>query len=190
MPVDQHGNDHLAPALGQPPGELALRRNAAGQSGQLLGGLVGVRDGDDIGDGRAIDWREQQTFAVNVAKGRPPHVKHFIALPAPTGGRLARGGDHFQFHRTDPRVAHAQDVRQPLPVGGDGLFIGRRGGKIPVPELRAPRHGFIRLAQQEPVGPRHEIGGDVSCHRQRRGARQRFVRRGAQRQRSAQHCQQ
>src|SRR5208337_2535602 len=81
-PADQHWDDHPAPALGQTPRELALWRNAAGQSGELLGGLVGVRHSNDICDRRAIDRREQQSFSSYVSECRPARGKHLVVFSA------------------------------------------------------------------------------------------------------------
>ena len=48
--VDQHRHQDPAPALGQPPGELRFHRHARRQADELFRRLVGVGDGDHVGD--------------------------------------------------------------------------------------------------------------------------------------------
>ena len=55
----QRGNDDLASALRQTSRELTLRRNSTRQSGQLLRCLVSIRNGHDVGNGRAMGGPEQ-----------------------------------------------------------------------------------------------------------------------------------
>ena len=142
------------------PGDLTIPPGARG--------LVGVGHSDDIGDWSPMHGAEKQTLTGYVAEGGPAHRKHLIVLSSAAESRPGGSCDQLQFYLADSRVAHAQDVRQARPVGGERLLIGLPGGKVPVPESPACGRGFVQLAQQESIDPRNEVRSDVPRHHQRR----------------------
>ena len=64
-----------------------------------------------------MDWRQQQSFAMDVTEGRPTHGKNLIVCSPPTKGLPVGSGDQLELHLADPLIARAQNVRQALPVG-------------------------------------------------------------------------
>src|SRR5262249_34654188 len=96
LAADERRHDDAAAALSEATGKLRLRRHALHQAGYLLGRLVGVGDGDDIGDLLLSNRDEQQALAVDVADGRPAHRKDLEAGPLADERRLRRGGDQLR----------------------------------------------------------------------------------------------
>jgi hypothetical protein len=60
----------------------------------LFGSLVGVGDGDDVGDLLAFG-DEEQAFAVDLADGGPADGEDFVVFAAADGARVARRAERI-----------------------------------------------------------------------------------------------
>ncbi len=80
IPVDDDGDDDAAPAFGETAGELGFGKNAGDETGELFGGMGGVGDGDDGGDGRLAGGGQEEAFALDIGKGVPTDGVDFVAV--------------------------------------------------------------------------------------------------------------
>ena len=173
-PIDQRRNDHAATALGQPPGELRLGRDARRQSGQLFGRLIGIGNGDDVGHRPRVLGHQQQSFAVHAAHHRPANGKRLEMFAAPDQRRLRSRGHQLDGRDLRARVVGSDDLGQASPIRRDRrvVFFRRRDIALPVPRPLADRFG--NLSQQEPVDAGDHLFGQIALHFQRLRAGQRF----------------
>src|SRR5205823_1234750 len=123
LAADERRHEDATAVLGKAAGELRLRRHALDQADDLLGRLVGVWDGDDIGDLLLARRDEQQSLAVDIADRSPAHREDLEAAPLADERRLRRGGDQLRSVERDTRVAQAEDMPQSLAVRLDRLVV-------------------------------------------------------------------
>lgn len=92
--------------------------------------------------------------------------------------RLARGqqvgssdsADELGPDKRDSRVAHPQEVRQPLAVGLDRDVIDGSRAEVPLPTTLPLRRRLLGLPEQESIHLGDHRVGDISGHGERLGA--------------------
>ncbi len=172
LAVDEHRHDDAAAVLGQAASILRLGRHARDQADDLLGQQRSIRDGHHIRPLRIFGRHQQQALAVDVAKRRPAHGEDFEAVAAAKQGRPGGGAHELQVLKRYPRIAHTQDVGQSLTIAFNGALVIPGRGKIALPVATAALPCPASFAQQELVGPGHQVGGDVALQHQGCRARQ------------------
>ena len=95
-PIDQRRHDHAAAALGQPAGELRLGRDSRRKPGQLLGRLIGIGNGHDVGHGRPDLGTSSSPSLAHAAHDRPADGKGFEDLAAADQRRLRGRFDQLE----------------------------------------------------------------------------------------------
>ena len=171
------GHDHAAAALGQPARDLRFRRHARDQPDELLGRLVGVGDDDDVGDrsSRSPGTSSRPSPCTSPKAGQRTAKTSNVSPAASRSGRADRA-DKLRAVERHPRVAHAQDVRQPLAVGLDRGVVSGGGAEVSLPVHRRARRRLLDLPEQESIDPGDQGVGDISSHGQRLGAGKRLRR--------------
>ena len=173
--ADQRRDQHQTPVFRQSPGVLGSGRHAVGQPAEGFGRLirVGYRNyarGGSFSISVSISIRQQQqAFAVDLAHDRPADGKDLVAGPASDLGGLRSGRDEFQAIKRNSRVAHAQDVGQPLTIGLNRPTVSLGGRKISLPVFGPLGDRGSQLLQQKLICAVDETGRQIAGPRQRLG---------------------
>src|SRR5262249_32982359 len=80
LATDERRDEDAAAVFGQATGELRFGGHALGEATDLLGRLVGIGNGDDVGDSFAVG-NQQQSFAVHLPDGGPADGED-VVVPA------------------------------------------------------------------------------------------------------------
>ena len=169
--VDQGRDNHPAAALGQPPRHLSTQRDPAETRPTSCSG----------------NWSASgMTTTPAIPKPSPGSSSKPSPVTSPNAGQrmaktlyvwhvASRSGradraDELRTRERDSRVAHPQDVRQPLAVGLDRGIVGGGRMKVSLPVQWPPRRRLRGLPEQESIHPGDHRVGDISGHGERLGA--------------------
>jgi hypothetical protein len=158
--IDEHGNQHLASALGETARELRGRVNARRQSGEHLRRPVRIGHSDDSRLRRAVGF-EQQAFGVDIVEDGPADGIHAVALPPGNLGGDGGGCRVLQCRHRDAGIDCPNQAAEFLTARGN---IGFR-------ERRPPLRGCRRLARQKFADCVYHPDRRVARHGQRLGTR-------------------
>ncbi len=123
IPIQDDGDDDAATAFGEAPGELGSGRNTGGETTELFGGLGGVGEGNDGGDGRATNGSQEQAFALDIGEGIPTDGVDLVTVVAGEERRAIEGGDRLGGGIGGAGIAHAEEVGELGAEGGQGFLV-------------------------------------------------------------------
>ena len=145
LAIDQRRHNDANLAFGQHPGELPGGRDFRVETGHILRGVVGIREGDHLGERPALGF-EQQALTVHLRQDIPADGIDVVGLGL--GNLHLRG----QFHRrfVARRSRRPFDDAEQFPQSGHARGLRRRRGLREFPHqvgIDAPDH----LRRQVPL---------------------------------------
>jgi hypothetical protein len=184
--VDHRRHQHLAAVFGQCAGELLLRRESPSQPADLLGRLIGIRQGNHPCHRRPVRF-QQQSLAENAVEHRPPHLVDAISRTVGRQCRIPLVAETLHDDR-HARLDHSDLLQKSGAVRLDrcGIRLGRREVALPVLLPCVERRRDLSL--DKPVRTVHHLDRQIAVPGQRRRVRQHLRLSRAGQQRGPEDC--